>query len=107
MFEFLASLICMTQLNSLSKLNDAKFATFNITDAQLDTLLKDAVNYYALLLRCKVELIMADGSVLIVKPASLNKCFGLSAITNKPRLLFYHNPNNLTDQVKSVRFTQM
>lgn len=105
MFELLTSLICLDNLQ-LSKLSDAKFAFFYITEEQMKLLQAELVIAYNLLKQCKVTITLKDNSIIVVKPTRLEKCIGYSAISAKPRLLFYNNPNDITSEVLSVTLTK-
>ena len=105
MFELLTSLITLANLQ-LSKLNEAKFAFFYITEEQMKLLQAELVTAYNILKECKIILTFKDNSTIIVKPTRLEKCIGYSAISNKPRLLFFHNPNDITSEVTKVTFTK-
>lgn len=105
MFELLVSLITLDNLQ-LSKLNEAKFAFFYISEEQMKLLQAELVTAYNLLKQCKIILTLRDNSTMIVKPTRLEKCIGYSAISAKPRLLFYNNPNDITSEVISVTLTK-
>lgn len=105
MFELLTSLICLENLQ-LSKLNDAKFAFFYITEEQMKLLQAELQTAYNLLKQCKIILTLRDNSTIVIKPTRLEKCIGYSAISAKPRLLFYNNPNDITSEVIKVTLSK-
>lgn len=107
MFELLTSLICLTTLD-LSKLNDTKFAFFYITEEQMKAIVEYKIDVvYNLIKQCKVIITFKDNTTITVKPTRLEKCIGYSAISNKPRLLFFYNPNNITDTVTKVELVKL
>ena len=107
MFELLTSLICLSNLD-LSRLNETKFAFFYITEEQMLSIDKFGLSVvYNLIKECKVIITFKDNSTITVKPTRQEKCIGYSAISNKPRLLFFHNPNNITDTVLSVQLVKL
>ena len=105
MFELLTSLICLSNLQ-LSKLNDAKFAFFYITEEQMKLLQAELETAYNLLKQCSITLTMKDNSIITIKPTRIEKCIGYSSISAKPRLLFYNNPNDITSEVMKVTLSK-
>lgn len=105
MFELLAKLIVKANLQ-LTKLGESKFAFFYISEEDMALLEKDLVIAYNLLKAGVITITFLDDSKLIVKPARLEKCIGHSSVTAKPRLMFFHNPNDITSEVKEVTFTK-
>ena len=103
MFEFISKLLVIANIN-LYVPNEAKFASFFISEKDMETLQTNLEGYYGFIKTCVITIKLIDGTQFDVIPASFEKCISYSNYSQKPRLLFYNNPFDKTSLVKEVVF---
>lgn len=109
-FDILAGAITKENIRLINPKNlgsDVYFATFSLTDEDYEALEREREASVNLLKSAEVVVYYADKDgkeQSMHLKVSDQKTIGVSQMSQRPRLMFFHNPADLTERVTKVTF---